>query len=148
MINLYVYIYIIYTCIYLLQRTGMCIPGIISYKSITISVYIYIYIHISKKNQQQITMYRSLNPKRKTLRAMSGALRYMAKASSAAGLQEAAMAMIRESQGQASALTHRIAKAGNYGRHRQKLPTRYSTGLVLARCSLDCTTYGVLILSA
>ena len=43
----------------------------------------------------------------------------MAKASSAAGLQEAAMAMIREAQGQASALTHRIAKAGNYGRHRQ-----------------------------
>ena len=44
-----------------------------------------------------------------------------AKASSAADLQEAASAMLRENGGVGSALTHRIARAGTSGRHRQNI---------------------------
>ena len=40
-------------------------------------------------------------------------------ASTAAALQESAAAMLVESGGRGSELTHRIARAGNFGRHKQ-----------------------------
>ena len=52
-------------------------------------------------------------------------------ASSAADLQRAAAAMIAESGGRASALTHRIASAGSCGRHRQNIARDISRALSL-----------------
>ena len=40
-------------------------------------------------------------------------------ASTAAALQQSAAAMLKESGGHGSELTHRIARAGNFGSHKQ-----------------------------
>ena len=45
----------------------------------------------------------------------------ISKASSAVELQQAAAAMIAESGGHASALTHRLAAAGGHGRYRNNI---------------------------
>ena len=46
-------------------------------------------------------------------------------------LQQSAAAMIKESGGAASALTHRIAKAGCYGKHRNNVSRDIAAALEL-----------------
>ena len=69
-------------------------------------------------------------------------LGYSVQATSAAELQQAAMAMIQESAGHASTLNYRIASAGSCGRHRQNVARDISRAINLP---LDtCLAYVVM----
>ena len=61
---------------------------------------------------------------------------HIVKASTAAELQQAAAAMIKETGGVASALTHRIAKAGCCGRYPNNVPRDIGRALELPLASL------------
>ena len=58
-------------------------------------------------------------------------LKLLVEASCAADLQRAAAAMIQESGGRASALTHKLAAAGSRGRYPNNIPRDISRALQL-----------------